>query len=113
MDGFLSCGNIIKEMNNTDFSLTPKVQWSGKLDQYRPVSLYNMSYHIFLKFIANRLKPCRDKIIFPVQSAFLNGRQINDNIILEQEIVWKMKHKEDILGRVAIKLDIGKSFKKV
>jgi hypothetical protein len=65
---------------------------------YRPISLCNVIYKIIDKCIANRLKPHLPIYIHPSQQAFIEGRQIRNNIIISQEIThsfaissWKNK----------------------
>ena len=47
---------------------------------WRPISLLEVEYKIFSKALANRLKTSLDEIIHKDQSAFLEGRNIADNL---------------------------------
>jgi hypothetical protein len=78
--------------------------------QFRPINLTNFSYKIISKILANRLKPLLHKIIYPNQSAFLQGRSIQDNFVLAHELFHTMKQKRGRGGLMALKLDMEKAF---
>ncbi|KAL0442405.1 UNVERIFIED_CONTAM: hypothetical protein Slati_1963200 [Sesamum latifolium] len=102
------------DFNATHIVLIPKCKCPEHLSQFRPISLCNVVYKIASKTIANRLKVFLDKIISPVQSAFVPGRLISDNILLAFEINHflntKSKGKQ---GWMALKLDVSKAYDKV
>ncbi|KAL0344527.1 UNVERIFIED_CONTAM: putative mitochondrial protein [Sesamum radiatum] len=103
-----------KDLNATHIVLIPKCKRPEHLSQFRPISLCNVVYKIASKTIANRLKVFLDRIISPVQSAFVPGRLISDNILLAFEINHflntKSKGKQ---GWMAMKLDVSKAYDKV
>ena len=51
---------------------------------YRPITVLNSDYRVLAKVLANRLKRCIAKLIHPMQSGFVPGRLIGDNILLNQ-----------------------------
>ena len=51
-----------------------------------------------------------EKLISPVQSAFVPGRSIHDNILLTHEIMHKFKTLKNKTSWVAIKLDMEKAY---
>ena len=67
-------------INATHLALIPKVQCPEFVSQFRPISLCNYSYKILSKVLANRLKNIMPLLISPTQNAFVEGRQIQDNI---------------------------------
>lgn len=84
------------------------------MPQNLDLSLCNTSYKIVSKIIANRLRPILNRIISPFQAAFLQGRQMSDNIILAPELIDTMKkNKTKTKGLMAIKLDMSKDFDRV
>lgn len=89
-----TCGEILQFLNNDQFDeklnltqiiLLPKKQVSDKVEDFRPISLCNVSMKIITKVIANRLRECLPKLISHNQSAFLKNRLISDNLIIAQE----------------------------
>uniref|UniRef100_A0A2D4IPM9 Reverse transcriptase domain-containing protein n=2 Tax=Micrurus lemniscatus lemniscatus TaxID=129467 RepID=A0A2D4IPM9_MICLE len=78
---------------------------------YRPISLANQDYKIFMKVIANRVESILPKIIQEDQYGFVKGRKISEPIrnvvnVLHHATVTKRK-----LG--ILKLDMYKAFDKV
>ncbi|KAL0340132.1 UNVERIFIED_CONTAM: putative mitochondrial protein [Sesamum radiatum] len=101
-------------MNSTHLVLIPKCKHPETLSQFRPISLCNVVYKIASKTIANRLKDFLDKIISPVQSAFVPGRLITDNILLAFELNHFLNSKaKGGKGWMALKLDVSKAYDKV
>ena len=107
---FFNTGFLLKELNKTLVVLIPKVECPTMVSHYKPISLCNVSYKIISKAIVNRLRHVMDSIVTPFQSAFIKGRLISDNIILESELFETIKKKKTgkgILG--ALKLDMDKA----
>ncbi|KAH9670994.1 hypothetical protein KPL70_017175 [Citrus sinensis] len=66
---------------------------------------------IVAKAIANRFKHVLQKIISPMQSAFIPNRLITDNIIVGYECLYKIRHCKGRKKRlVALKLDVSKAY---
>lgn len=80
-------------INWTNVTLIPKVQGPEYPDQFRPISLCNVSYRILSKILANRLRPLLDKIISPTQSAFVKGRKISYITSIAHRIIMRLNKK--------------------
>ena len=78
---FQSKDKVGGSTNSTLLTLIPKEVKPSTFDRYRPISLYNASYKILSKLLANRLKPLLGKLISPFQGGFVKGRHILDNVI--------------------------------
>nr|DAD39805.1 TPA_asm: hypothetical protein HUJ06_014128 [Nelumbo nucifera] len=54
---FFQSGQLVKEINNTCITFTPKCKNSERPSDYRPISLCNIIYKIITKWMANQMKP--------------------------------------------------------
>ncbi|KAF7844045.1 Zinc knuckle CX2CX4HX4C [Senna tora] len=70
-------GHMLKELNQTNISLIPKVDCPDGMADYSPIGLYNVSYKIISK----------NDLITPFQSAFIKGRNIADNILIAGKVL--------------------------
>ncbi|XP_028052004.1 uncharacterized protein LOC114256537 [Camellia sinensis] len=88
--------------------LIPKNDSPSCLEEYRLISLIGSMYKILAKVLSNRMKQVMPKIISEVQSAFLGGRNIMDEILIANEIVdgWKRSNKKGLV----LKLDFEKAY---
>jgi len=75
-------------LHNASFiTLIPKVDNTGSLHEYIPISLIGCMYKIISKALSNRLKHILPKIIDKSQSAFIEGRGLLDNVIVANEVI--------------------------
>ncbi|KAL4298891.1 hypothetical protein AHAS_Ahas17G0046200 [Arachis hypogaea] len=100
----------IKDVNNTLLTLIPKVDHPEFVNQFRPISLCNVSYKTITKILANRIKTTLNNRISPAQSSFIPGRKIQDNIIIAHEIIHSMRKSAAKHGHMAIKIDLEKAY---
>lgn len=84
---FFISGRMLKQFNATLITLIPKCPHPSKVRDYRPIACCNLIFKCISKVIAERLKKCLPHLNSWNQSAFVEGRQILDNILLAQEIV--------------------------
>uniref|UniRef100_A0A803P3X8 Reverse transcriptase domain-containing protein n=1 Tax=Cannabis sativa TaxID=3483 RepID=A0A803P3X8_CANSA len=101
-------------LNDTLLCLIPKIKNPTMVGDYRPLSLCNVSYKAISKCLANRMKLSMDKVISENQSAFIKGRQIQDNAILGFESLHCLKKGRFGSGKkMALKLDMSKAYDRV
>ncbi|XP_074316673.1 uncharacterized protein LOC141652948 [Silene latifolia] len=66
---------------------------------------------VVTKCIANRLKGIMDDLVGPFQSAFVPNRSIADNIVIAQEILHVINHRNyGKKGLMAVKADMSKAY---
>ena len=108
---FLNDGYMLDGINYTHVVLIPKIKNPSKMNDLRPISLYNVSYKLISKVLVNRLKVILPKIIDENQSAFVPGRLITDKVLLSSKVFHYMKHNH-AKKRVymALKLDMRKAY---
>ena len=86
--------NMLASLNHAYISLIPKIKSPKKANDFRPISLCNVSYKIVSKTIANRLKTLLPKLVSESQSAFMSDRLISDNILVAFETLHHLKTKK-------------------
>ncbi|CAA0810912.1 DNAse I-like superfamily protein, partial [Striga hermonthica] len=111
---FFHSGMILKYWNHTVVSLIPKCPNPKFLSQFRPISLCTVIYKIISKLLALRLKACLPNCVSDYQAAFLEGRQLTDNVIVAQEAFHYLnRHVSGPNFFMALKLDLIKAFDRV
>ena len=63
--------------------------------------------------IVARLRPLLNKLISPLQLAFVPGRRSVDNAIVVQELIHSIGNKKGKVGNMAIKVDFEKAYDKL
>ncbi|XP_028070654.1 uncharacterized protein LOC114273089 [Camellia sinensis] len=109
---FFESGRLLSEVNSTIIALIPKVPNPVKVGDFRPISCCNTIYKCIAKIIANRIKTVLPDLVDPVQSAFVQGRRISDNIFLSQELM-RGYHRKSPTPKCAMKVDIMKAYDSV
>ena len=94
---FLSCLNgeeNLHDVNYTNIVLIPKVKNPRNIPQYRPISLCNVIYKTIAKVPVNRIKLILPACISKLQSAFVPGTLITDNVLVAYELLHTLKIRE-------------------
>ena len=100
-------------LNKTNVVLIPKIQGLETIGNYRPISLYNTVYKMITKIIVAWLRPMLDKLVSPIQSAFVPGRKGVNNAIIVQEIIHTISKRKGRVGYMEIKVDLEKAYDKL
>ena len=103
---------IHKHFSHSCIILLPKVSNRNKLKEYRPISLSDFTSKILSKVVSSRLSPILLTLVSLNQLGLVKGRKISENIMLAQEIIYKIR-KPNIKSSIIIKLDMAKSYDRV
>jgi hypothetical protein len=98
-------------LNFGEVILLPKVNEAERIQQYRPICLLNMSFKIFTKHATIRLNTVADHVVQPSKTAFMQGRNILDGVVVLHEAIHELHSKK--LNGVILKLDFEKVYDKV
>lgn len=103
-------GRFPPRMNDAIITLIPKKSVPVSMIHLRTIALCNVTYKIFLKMLANRLKGILDEVIVATQSAFIPGQLITGNVLVASKVIHYLNHKRDGReGWCALKLDMAKA----
>ncbi|KAJ9536709.1 hypothetical protein OSB04_un000094 [Centaurea solstitialis] len=106
---FFYNGRLLKEINHTLLCFIPKVPNATRVADFRPISCCSVLYKIISKVIADRMKPYLAQLVGPMQSAFIPGRRIADNIMMAHELVAGYQRQTG-QPRCAFKIDLRKAY---
>ena len=106
-DFFLN-DQFVKSLNATFLVLVPKGRTVEDLKDLRPISLVGSLYKILSKVLANRIKRVMSLAISQHQNAFVEGRQILDAVLIENEAVESILRGKE--KGILCKLDIEKAY---
>ena len=102
---------FVKSLNTIFLVLIPKKVGAEDLRDFRPISLVGSLYKWLAKVSANRLKKVVGRVVSKAQGAFMEGRQILDVVLIENEAIDSiLKNNEN---DVMCKLDIEKTYDNV
>ena len=114
MLSWLNLGTLPHQVNHTFITLILKKENPSLVLEYHLISLCNVLYRIFSKFLANKLKKFLNFVITEHQLAFAKGRLITDNILITLETLHCMKNNNSgSTGFMALKLGISKAYNTV
>ncbi|XP_058725646.1 uncharacterized protein LOC131596933 [Vicia villosa] len=107
----LNNGKDSVSLNSTFICLIPKLKNHKALKDFKPISLCNVVMKVITKSIANRLKDILPDIVSEEQSAFVKGRLITHNGLIDMDCFhWMKNKKEGKKGVMALKLDMSKAY---
>ena len=87
VEEFFQFGRLLQQWNATILTLIPKKKSAVKIIDFRPISCCNTTYKVIVKLLANRLKQVLPNVISNMQSAFIPGRLLVENVLMASELV--------------------------
>ncbi|XP_074283135.1 uncharacterized protein LOC141607680 [Silene latifolia] len=106
---FFTTGSILKQVNATVLSLIPKKNAPESVLDFRPIACCNVIYKCISKVICSRLASVLPCVVSMNQSAFIQGREILDNIFICQDLV-RLYNRKNCSPRVMMKIDLKKAY---
>jgi hypothetical protein len=98
-------------LNFCEIILLPNINETERIQQYRPISLLNVSFKIFMKVATIRLNTVVDHVVRLSQTRFMQGRNILYGVVTLHETIHELHSKK--LNGVILKLDFEKVYDKV
>ncbi|XP_043697365.1 uncharacterized protein LOC122648180, partial [Telopea speciosissima] len=114
-DGILDFFNNLtmpEQLKLSRLMLVPKGASQNSFNNFWPVAVSSLLYRFIAKLLVNRIKLVLHKLVGPNQSAFMEGRQISNNILLCQELLHDY-HCDMGMPRFVAKLDLLKAYDSV
>ncbi|XP_026444361.1 uncharacterized protein LOC113344649 [Papaver somniferum] len=108
---FCSTYKIYSKHNSTFITLVPKKDYIEKIQDCSPIFFLTSVYKIIAKVLASRLKLVMDKLISPVQCAYIEGRQVIHGTLIANDLVDSRL----CSGKAGIicKIDLEKAFDRI
>lgn len=102
-----------KQFSDGIITLIPKKgNSSNSLDDYRPISLLNCDYKLFMKIIAERIKPKLNKLLGAGQTACLPNSSCVNNLLDIRRILTRSCENKSFKGCL-VSVDLNKAFDRV
>ncbi|XP_057246835.1 secreted RxLR effector protein 78-like [Beta vulgaris subsp. vulgaris] len=92
-------------------ALIPKTSNPTSFKDYRPISMVGCIYKIVAKLMAKRLQSVISNLISPLQSSYVQGRQILDGALVASEVIESCKKRGTKTS--LLKLDFHKAYDSV
>lgn len=78
---------FVRSLNSTFFVFIKKREGVRDIRDYRPISLVGCIYKLIAKVLASRFSRVLGEVIGECQHVFLEGRQIQDAVLVANEVV--------------------------
>ena len=104
---FFVSDKFVKSLNSTFIVMVPKKEGVDDFKDFRPISLVGSLY----KLIANMLKKVMSRLVNKAPNAFVEGRQILDASLIENEAIDSVTRRKE--KGILCKLDVEKAYDKL
>ncbi|XP_074315445.1 uncharacterized protein LOC141651643 [Silene latifolia] len=106
---FFRTRQLLKQVNATNVTLIPKCDRPQTVYQFRPIACCNVVYKVISKLLCARLAEVLPLIIDPNQGAFIQNRNIQENILICQDLI-RCYEKPNASPRCLFKIDLQKAY---
>ncbi|XP_043694348.1 uncharacterized protein LOC122645066 [Telopea speciosissima] len=104
--------NMPREVKLSLLTLVSKGDAPSTFNDYRPIAISSFIYRFIAKLLANRINKVMHKLVGVSQTAFMEGRHIEDNVLLCQELLYGY-HSSKGMPRFSAKIDLQKAYDSV
>ncbi|XP_058755656.1 uncharacterized protein LOC131628868 [Vicia villosa] len=105
---FHARGKLSKSISASFLALILKIDSPQQVEGYRTICLIRYLYRLLSKLLAGRLKKVTGKLISPIQSAFIEGRQMMDGVVVLNELTdFAKRNRRECL---ILKVDFEKAY---
>lgn len=111
VQSFWKSSQLPRGSNTTYIALIPKIPNPSSFKDYRSISMIGCIYKIIAKLMARRLQKVMNSLIGPLQSSYIEGRQILDGALIASEVIETCKRKG--VDATLLKLDFHKAYDSV
>nr|CCA66178.1 hypothetical protein [Beta vulgaris subsp. vulgaris] len=108
---FWESSRLPQGSNVAYIALIPKMSNPKNFKDYRPISMVGCLYKIIAKVMAKRLQKIMSSLIGPLQSSYIEGRQILDGALVAGEVIDSCK--KSGVEAILFKLDFHKAYDSV
>ncbi|XP_052206780.1 uncharacterized protein LOC127811107 [Diospyros lotus] len=81
IEEFFGSSSLLKQINHASIALIPKSSHASEVQDFRPISCYNVTYKVISKILVARLAHVLPCLVNQAQSAFVKGLRFPSNFI--------------------------------
>ncbi|KAL9224936.1 hypothetical protein vseg_000914 [Gypsophila vaccaria] len=106
---FFTHKKLLNQVNATNLVLLPKTERPKTVQQFRPIACCNVIYKVISKLLCTRLANILPSLIDLNQGAFVQGRHIQENILICQDLI-RLYERPNSSPRCLFKIDLQKAY---